>query len=224
MSSSPGFGFLQQEVVSDEQLLGEYAAKGVLGAQSFEILFERYFNRLHAYLMFKGASPELAEDLAQEVFLRVVVAASTFNQTRGSFRAWLFTIATNIFTDHLRGNGDRYTVPLENYEAVLSYIPSQILHVDKILRGMTPDLREPLELSVLCGLTAPEIAQVLGLHTGTVYSRIYRARKELRRRLNRGAKIKRIPKKVFPSLPNPELEPTNEIQISMPHQEDYHND
>jgi RNA polymerase sigma-70 factor (ECF subfamily) len=225
MSSNLGFALLKREDSSDEQLLRAYAANGVLAARSFEILFDRYYNRVHAYLIVKGAAPDVAEDLVQEVFLRIVTAAPTFDQNRGSFRAWLFAIATNIFIDYLRQNGDRRPVPLEDCEAVLCYIPSQILQLDNFLRDMAPELREPLELLSLCGLTAPEIAQVLQLPEGTVYSRIHRARRKLRRKLDPSAKIKRIPKKTFPSPPKLATEPPPRgIQIAMSYEEDHRNE
>jgi RNA polymerase sigma-70 factor (ECF subfamily) len=224
MTSKHGFALVKREDNSDEQLLRAYARDRIHGEESFKILFDRYFNRVHAHLTIKAASLEVAEDLAQDVFARVVTAAHKFDPNRGSFRAWLFTIAKNLFTDYLRAKGDRRSVPIEECEAELSYLPPQISQLDKHLRGMSPELREPLELSALCGLTASEIAQVLDLPQGTVYSRIHRARLQLRRKLDPHSKIKRIPKKSFQSLPKPERVPPLEIQMSMPYEEGHQND
>lgn len=226
MSSNLDSALLKQGVSSDEQLLAEYAVGGTLGTRSFAALFDRYHDRVHAYLMFKGALPDVAEDLAQEVFLRVVVSAKTFEQHRGSFRGWLFTITRNIFTDHLRHNAHRQSLPLEDCEILLSYMPFEILQVDSLLRKMKPELREPLELSVLCGLTAPEIAQVLDVPEGTVYSRISRARKKLRQKLDPEFRIKNVRiKRVRMNSPKPEPKlPPRDLQIPLPQDEDNHND
>ena len=217
MSSNLDLAHHQQEDDSDEQLMFVYAANPEYNASAFEILFDRYFDRVHAYLMVKGAPPSVTEDLAQEAFVRIVIAAGTFDKDRGSFRAWLFKIATNLFTDYLRETGKRRTVPLEESEAVIGSIPEDVLQLDKFLRNMKPELREPLELFAIGGMTAPEIAKVLHLPEGTIYSRIHRARIKLRKKLDPDSKIKRILKKVLPKLVRP---PVRETQASIPFEED----
>src|SRR5580704_6453284 len=85
MSSNLVFALLKREDVSDEQLLKTYVRHPLAGVRSFEILFDRYFNRVHAYLMVKGASTDAAEDLTQDIFVRIVSAAWNLRSGPGQF-------------------------------------------------------------------------------------------------------------------------------------------
>jgi RNA polymerase sigma factor (sigma-70 family) len=227
MSPNRGLALVEPKKTTDEQLFRTYAtcrngADDADAITAFEIVFDKYFNRLHAYFMAKGASPDHAEDLAQDVFVRVTRAALTFDMSRGTFRAWLFKTAANVFTDFLRVKGNMQLIPLEECEGALRYVPGQVMQLDKYLRELEPKLRDPLELSVLGGLTAPEIADVLGVAEGTVYSRIHRAKAKLRRKLDPHSKVKRVPKKAFPKQESVKqaLPPMAEIQATLPYRED----
>ncbi len=212
MSSNLDLAVRKQDDDSDEHLLRVYAVDPEHATRAFEILFDKYFDRVHAYLLFRGAPSAAAEDMAQEVFVRVVTAARTFDGERGTFRSWLYRIATNLFFDHLRQKGYRRVVPLEKCDVTVGAIPDELLQLDKYMRKMRPELREPLELSAICGLTAPEIAKVLHLPEKTVYTRIHRARRKLREKLDPGAKVKRIAKEAPPKLAKPSPAPAQDYQ------------
>ncbi len=136
----------------------------------------------------------MAEDLTQEAFARVYEQIDRYRENDGAFGAWLTTVARNLAIDHwrrLRVERERTTTSealdrlpagdsgperaLERHERV------RLVH--RGLRGLTPDLRLPLVLRDLAGLSYDEIARSLALPEGTVKSRINRARLELARRL-----------------------------------------
>jgi len=100
MSSNPNRALSLLQDDSDEQLLLFYAVNAQGGADAFRTLFDKYFNRLHAWLVVRGAPPSVAEDLAQEAFVSIVKAAKTFNEDRGGFRPWLFKVAKNLLIDY----------------------------------------------------------------------------------------------------------------------------
>jgi RNA polymerase sigma-70 factor (ECF subfamily) len=64
-------------------------------------LFEKYRQPLRRYLRFATGNADLADDLTQDVFLRVVRGADGY-QPRGRERAWLFRVARNVLLDHAR--------------------------------------------------------------------------------------------------------------------------
>ena len=78
---------------------------------AFEVLVERYQHRLVGVMVHLVGRVEEAEDLTQEVFLRIYRARKGY-RPRAKFSTWLFTIANNLALNHLRGKGRNPTVAL----------------------------------------------------------------------------------------------------------------
>jgi RNA polymerase sigma-70 factor, ECF subfamily len=150
-------------------------------------------------LRFTGSNPE-AQDLTQEVFLRIFRTLGTFRAAEGSFGTWLARVTRNLLIDHYRRTRqDRATdsieeqLPmLEEAGAAASARPDQalagreateILHAT--LQRLSPELREAVILRDLQEMEYREIAQVLEIPEGTVKSRINRGRAELGRLLRK---------------------------------------
>jgi RNA polymerase sigma-70 factor (ECF subfamily) len=133
-----------------------------------------------------------AEDLTQEVFVRVFRSLSSY--TPGTFEGWLHRITTNLFLDQARRKAKiRFDALAEDAE---TRIPSraaapdiQVLDglfdddVESALAELPPDFRAAVVLCDIEGLSYEEIADVLSLKLGTVRSRIHRGRTMLRRAL-----------------------------------------
>jgi RNA polymerase sigma-70 factor (ECF subfamily) len=95
--------------LSDEQLM-QQLQQGRTGA--LDALYLRYASKLYVFcLNATRSSSEDAEDLVQEVFVRVIQAARTFNPGRASFRTWLFSIARNRCIDATRRRGILQFIP-----------------------------------------------------------------------------------------------------------------
>ena len=133
-----------------------------------------------------------AEDLTQEVFVRVFRSLDTFRP--GTFEGWLHRITTNLFLDQARRRSRiRFDSLGDEPEARLpGRIPSPDLQVldglfdsdvEAALAAMAPDFRVAVVLCDVEGLSYEEIADVLGLKLGTVRSRIHRGRSQLRKAL-----------------------------------------
>ena len=148
---------------------------------------------------FTGSGSE-AQDLTQEVFLRVFRTIRTFRSTEGSFGTWLARVTRNLLIDHYRRTRqERVTdsieeqLPmLEEAGATASARPdhgvagreaSEILQAT--LQKLSPDLREAVILRDLQEMEYREIARVLDVPEGTVKSRLNRGRAELARVLRR---------------------------------------
>jgi len=135
----------------------------------------------------------LAEDLAQEGFLRVYQRLKTFDPQR-KFSSWFFQVLRNITIDYLRVN----RLPTSSLDELAeegvqgaavdrdSRSPEQLAGQSELATAMTvalsrirPEYREVVVLRYQEGLTQPEIAEILGLPSGTVKTYLHRARKEL---------------------------------------------
>ncbi|MGA9748342.1 MAG: RNA polymerase sigma factor SigE [Nocardioides sp.] len=133
-----------------------------------------------------------AEDLTQEVFVRVFRSLSKY--TPGTFEGWLHRITTNLFLDGARRKAKiRFDALGDDAETRL---PSRMItpdaavldgifddDVEIALAALPPDFRAAVVLCDVEGLSYDEIADVLGLKLGTVRSRIHRGRAMLRKAL-----------------------------------------
>ena len=134
-------------------------------------------------------NPHDAEDLTQDVFVRVFRSLSSY--TPGTFEGWLHRITTNLFLDRVRrkqrirfdGLSDDAAERLPGREPG----PAQIYderHLDDdiqaALKGLAPEYRAAVILCDIEGLSYEEIADTLGVKLGTVRSRIHRGRAQLR--------------------------------------------
>ena len=143
---------------------------------------------------FSGRVDE-AEDLAQEIFVKVYETLDRFRETEGALGSWLSTVARNHAIDHYRrrrleqlGRSDN---PLAMEQAATpADSPLKSLEreerrqfVHRGLRALPDELRQPLILCDLEGLAYEEIAGLLKIPLGTVKSRINRGRLELAKRL-----------------------------------------
>ena len=136
-----------------------------------------------------------AEDIAQEIFVKVYQSLDRFRESEGSFASWLMTIARNHAIDRYRRGRNERLRRADDPEA-LAAIPSplegplqelereeraQLVH--RGLGSLPPALRETLILCDLEGASQEEAASALGIPVGTVKSRLNRGRVELARRL-----------------------------------------
>jgi len=166
---------------------------------AWETLLRAYTRKLYNLCYrFTGRTDE-AEDLTQEIFVKVYQTLRTFDAAQGAFSTWLNRVARNHLVDHYRRTRkDRVTSSLEDELETLEEKPSvgteavgqvesrerkEVLQQG--LNRLSPDLREAVVLRDLHDLDYQEIAQVLGVPQGTVKSRINRGRLELARVLKR---------------------------------------
>jgi RNA polymerase sigma-70 factor, ECF subfamily len=148
---------------------------------------------------FTGNNQE-AQDLTQEVFLRVFKTVKTFRSTEGSFATWLARVTRNLLIDNYRRTRqERVTDSIEDQLPVLeeagaaaSTRPDHALAgreaseiLQTALQRLSPDLREAVILRDLQEMEYREIADVLRIPEGTVKSRINRGRAELARLLRK---------------------------------------
>jgi RNA polymerase sigma-70 factor (ECF subfamily) len=164
---------------------------------AWEELVQRHSRRVfNLCYRFTGRSHE-AEDLTQEVFLRVYRTIGSYRSASGGFATWMTSVTRNLLIDHYRRTKkDRSTSSLDDEMSHLEERASPARRPDQIavaselsvqvqgaLAKLSPDLREAVILRDLQGLDYKEIQDVLQVPEGTVKSRINRGRIELARML-----------------------------------------
>lgn len=168
--------------------------------RGFDALVEGYSARLYGYLYRLVGSRELADDLLQEVFVRVVRRVGDYHHD-GRFEAWLFRIASNVARDQVRRARRRGRVtfasgPVADEEAASSHedrearsdarperrmeLAEQVDRLQGALTELSPAEREVIMLRHFSDLSFKEIAETMGTPVGTALARAHRGLKRLR--------------------------------------------
>ena len=142
-------------------------------------LFERHGRVVQAYLRALTGSVELAEDLAQDVFVRVVRVADRY-EARERERAWLFRIARSALSDHRRRLAVRPVVAPVEVEPVVEAAQVTRLDLRQALARLPDVEREAFLMAEIGGLSYAEIAAALEMSIAAIRSALYRARLSLR--------------------------------------------
>src|SRR5271155_1292122 len=168
-------------------------------AEAFAELVELYHHRLVTVMHHLVGNTEEAEDLAQEVFLRVHRGRKKYHP-KAKFSTWLFTIANNLALNILRTRQRRPTVPLNLHDSgPLGPRPAEQLVHDRgappqhriqqqelaaVIHGALDTLNERQRIAVVLNkfedMNYAEIAETMGLTTKAVKSLLSRARENLR--------------------------------------------
>lgn len=164
-------------------------------AASFEALFLRYRSRLYRYLLHQCGQPATAEELYQDVWMRVVKARRTYEVT-AKFSTWLFRIAHNRLVDHFRSHG---RAALESYDdedcgldppAPATEQPERLLERKSLATALLDQVeklpaaqRETFLLAEEGDMTLEEIAAATGVGRETAKSRLRYALDKLRQGL-----------------------------------------
>jgi RNA polymerase sigma-70 factor (ECF subfamily) len=159
---------------------------------AFDVIHERYAERVQRVCRRMLGNPDDAEEVAQETFLRVYRALGAFNG-RYELGAWIARIATNACLDHIRARSRRPVEPapvevLEHESEAVDDGPEAALlrkaesrRVRKVLAGLPPAHRAAIVLRDFEGLSYDEVAVALGIGEAQVKALIYRARQGFKR-------------------------------------------
>lgn len=156
---------------------------------SFAEVFDRHFDAVHAYLQ-RRIGRDLADELAAETFLVAFDRRAGYDAERPDARPWLFGIATNLLRRHrrhevrqLRAYARSATDPvLDAFEGVEARLDASSMRRELLdaLAGVPGEELDALLLLAWADFTYAEIGEALAIPTGTVRSRLSRARERIR--------------------------------------------
>jgi len=161
-------------IPTDEALLGAIA----VGSESaVEVLFNRYSKLIFSVALRVTHSPHYAEDIMQEVFMKIWRSSESFVNIKGSMAGWLTVTVRNRAIDFLRSR--HHTERIDNYLVtssidVANQAEQELLcsRARLVIRRLPFEQRQALELAFFEGFTHTEIAEIMTMPLGTVKTRI----------------------------------------------------
>lgn len=166
--------------VSIDDLLVARARRG--DAQAFTQIFEQYNTRIVNYIYGLVHDRELANDLAQDSFLKAYKALPRMDDDL-RLLPWLYRIAGNTAFSALRRRKLIRWLPLLNDGIATTSADGQVVEAEAVARALAKlpaKYTAPLLLHSHEGMSCPEIAEILGISTGAVKTRLFRAREAFR--------------------------------------------
>jgi RNA polymerase sigma-70 factor, ECF subfamily len=161
--------------MTDDQDLWARLGRG--DAVAFESFYRDHSRRLRAFVRIYLGNAPAVEDIAQEAFVQIWRHPNGFNPTRSTLKAYLFGIARKRAADWWRHHEISVT---SSAEPQFGETELPVLIRDAVER-LQPDLRSALWLREVDGYSYEELSQILAVPLGTVKSRLFAAREELRK-------------------------------------------
>ena len=181
---------------TDEALMAAIAEQDV---RAFALIYDRYVDLVFSTALRVLASREYAEDMVQEVFVRIWTRPEAFVPERGRFMSWLISVVRNRSVDELRAQGRRrrrevlsenslddtgHNDPPDDEEPSAAVpLTEERRCVRRALHDLPIEQRRALELAYFAGLTHQEIARTLHEPLGTIKTRIRLGMQKMRRAL-----------------------------------------
>jgi len=170
--------------MTDEQIM-EAVKNGDL--QQVSMLFERYHKRIFNFLARMTADREIAEDLTQNVFLRLIKYRTSYREGN-LFQSWIYQVARNVFSDHYQSKKnrfadfvsvDRVSESLEDKEESADMEEKEKL-LQRSMAMLSEEQRELLILTRFQHLKYEEVAAVMNTTVANIKVKVHRAIGKLR--------------------------------------------
>jgi RNA polymerase sigma-70 factor (ECF subfamily) len=183
-------GFRQRTALPDENGTDALLLKAVLRAKegdrdALTFLYVRYADNLYGYVGSIVRDEHAAEDITQDLFVKLPSALARYEPRRVPFAAWILRVARNLALDHLRAQRAvpcAEVRPVEPLADDLSFERSRALR--DALDALPRDQRQVLILRHVAGMTPGEIARSLGRSEGSIHGLHHRGRRALQRELS----------------------------------------
>ncbi|MBF8304222.1 MAG: polymerase sigma-70 factor, subfamily [Dehalococcoidia bacterium] len=160
-------------------------------ADAWAELYNRYIDRIYRYILARVRNTMLAEDLAEQVFLKALSSISSFTWRGGPFASWLFRIAHNLIIDYYRKPSSKEQ-PLPDWDLATSDSdPTKMAEINvtmetvlQSLQKLTAAQRQAIELRFIADLSVEETAKIMGKSQGAIKALQHSALESLRRLLS----------------------------------------
>jgi len=164
-----------------------------LDQEALATIHDTYYVSIFRYISFRVSDNQLAEDLASEVFTRLLSALRDRTAPQNSLRGWLYSVASNVVKDHYRKHYRFQQTPLDETLASTSDGPDQIVEamftqkrLHEAMNTLTEEQQNVIALRFGFGLSIRDVAQTMDKSEGSVKMLQARAITALSRRLNLG--------------------------------------
>jgi len=166
-----------------------WVARAQADPAAFGALYDHYFPRIYSYIRYRVADATLADDLTATVFVRALAGLGRYETAAAPFAAWLFAIARNAVSDHLRAERRHRWLSLDVVREWISLEPPPESVAlagemrDRLLAALArlpARERDLIGLKFAAGLTNRRIAELTGLTESNVGVIVYRAVRRLR--------------------------------------------
>lgn len=179
----------------DEEKIKDLVALAKDGDQeAFSLIYQRFYTPIYRFVFYQVKHKEEAEDLAQNVFLKVMKALPGFEDRGVKFSSWMYTIARNSVIDFWKKKkdivfGEGETLELiaggtNNVSKAISQSETKGV-LKEIVLELSPDQREVVTLFFIEELTYPEISKITGKKEDAIRALKYRALKSLKNKINK---------------------------------------
>lgn len=159
--------------------------------EAFAQLYERYFDKIYRYILLKVGDQFEAEDMTQQVFLKMLKSIGSFKWKDVPFSAWLYRIAHNQIVDYLRRKSRRLTDPLDGVEAFIEDPgggPQEAVEINCDLESLVTAIgkltnaqRDVIALRFASELPIADVSHIMGRSEGAVKALQHSAILALRR-------------------------------------------
>ncbi len=160
--------------------------------EAFGVLYDFYFQKIYAYTSRRVGHRQTTEDLVSQIFIKAFTKLDTYKKSKGSFKSWLYRVATNTIIDHYRKSGRKKEVgidsvfSLESSEKLPDHVAEETFEskkISKVISRLKIKEQEIIQLKFFAELSNIEIAETLRISHSYAGVRIYRALKSFKQEL-----------------------------------------
>ncbi len=154
--------------------------------KAMEELYDAYSAALYGHILRRVKKPAIAEDLLQDVFVKVWKNVDKFDPEKGRLFTWLHRITMNTVNSHFTARAQKLQLEQldytgETYSNYSSYSSHEYLDIKGSISNLQPQLKEVIELVYFTGYSQSEAAKILKIPLGTVKTRCRIALRQLRK-------------------------------------------
>jgi RNA polymerase sigma-70 factor, ECF subfamily len=160
--------------LQDEEILVQRAQK--LDSEAFAQIYEAYFDKIYRYLVVRIRNEDEAEDLTQQVFIKVLQSIGAFKSKGVPFSSWIYRIAHNLMVDFMRQQNKKSTVDIDGLQLPFTGEDPQqkiemqvdIEEMKKAIQRLTASQQEVLCLRFTGELSIAQCADIMGKSEGAI--------------------------------------------------------
>jgi RNA polymerase sigma-70 factor (ECF subfamily) len=154
-----------------------------------EKLFDYFYPLVFRYIRSRIKDADTAEDLTQEVFLKLAKGIRMYNKEKGHFSAWLWQIVRNVFTDHLRSVGRNHEdaassreIDPDTFAAIQTFDDdAELTRVFETIATYSPEDQEIFRMRYIAGLSYEHIAEITDRTINAVTVAAHRVREKIKK-------------------------------------------